>query len=250
MTGIWLFFAMIGSASASSRLGTATRTMSQPDAVSSAICCSVALMFGVGVVVIDCTLTWASPPTRTLPTLIWRDLRRGARTSGTLGIPRFTAGTVRVYFRAACLAAAGDDARSRARVARQRRRRRTRRPDDGAGSDSTQPVSTTGARRSPGRAVGGGHEIDDDPIRDRRSVVPGDDLSAGVRELADALAGRSEPGVAADVRRTTRPHDPAVGGRQHDAAPPPQPSQPRTTAPASARARRDPTVDVPLARSG
>ena len=35
MTGIWLFFAMIGSASASSRLGTATRTMSQPDAVSS-----------------------------------------------------------------------------------------------------------------------------------------------------------------------------------------------------------------------
>ena len=96
MTGIWLFFAMIGSASASSRLGTATRTMSQPDAVSSAICCRVALMFGVGVVVIDCTLTWASPPTRTLPTLIWRDLRRGARTSGTLGIPRFTAGTVPV----------------------------------------------------------------------------------------------------------------------------------------------------------
>ena len=97
MTGIWLFFAMIGSASASSRLGTATRTMSQPDAVSSAICCRVALMFGVGVVVIDCTLTWASPPTSTLPTLIWRDLRRGARTSGTLGIPRFTAGTVQVY---------------------------------------------------------------------------------------------------------------------------------------------------------
>ena len=101
MTGIWLFFAMIGSASASSRLGTATRTMSQPDAVSSAICCRVALMFVVGVVVIDCTLTWASPPTSTLPTLIWRDLRRGASTSGTLGIPRFTAGTVPVYGRAA-----------------------------------------------------------------------------------------------------------------------------------------------------
>ena len=67
--------------------------MSQPDAVSSAICCSVALMFVVGVVVIDCTLTWASPPTSTLPTLIWRDLRRGAKVSGTFGIPRFTAGT-------------------------------------------------------------------------------------------------------------------------------------------------------------
>ena len=50
MTGIWLFFAMMCSTSASSWLGTATRTMSQPDAVSSAICCSVALMFVVGVV--------------------------------------------------------------------------------------------------------------------------------------------------------------------------------------------------------
>src|SRR3954454_1199552 len=93
MTGIWLFLAMIGSASASSRLGTATRTMSQPDAVSSAICCSVALMLVVGVVVIDWTLTGASPPTSTLPTLIWRDLRRGARVSGTLGIPRLIAAT-------------------------------------------------------------------------------------------------------------------------------------------------------------
>src|SRR6478609_2677427 len=93
ITGIWLFFAMIGSASASSRLGTATRTISQPDAVSSAICCRVALMLVVGVVVIDWTLTGAFPPTSTLPTLICRDLRRGARVSGTLGIPRFTAGT-------------------------------------------------------------------------------------------------------------------------------------------------------------
>src|SRR3954463_5415773 len=96
MTGIWLFLAMIGSASASSRLGTATRTMSQPEAVNSAICCSVALMFVVGVVVIDWTLTGASPPTSTLPTLIWRDLRRGARVSGTLGIPRLIAATVSI----------------------------------------------------------------------------------------------------------------------------------------------------------
>ena len=93
MTGIWLFFAMIGSASASSRDGTATRTMSQPEAVSSAICCRVALMFGVGVVHIDCTLTGASPPTSTLPTLIWRDFRRGASTSGVFGMPMFRAGT-------------------------------------------------------------------------------------------------------------------------------------------------------------
>src|SRR3954453_20284380 len=97
MTGIWLFFAMMCRTSASSWLGTATRTMSQPDAVSSAICCRVPLMFVVAVVVIDCTLTGAFPPTRTLPTRIFRDFRRGARTSGTFGIPRLTAGTRRAY---------------------------------------------------------------------------------------------------------------------------------------------------------
>ena len=53
ITGIWLFFAMMCSTSASSCDGTATRTISQPDAVSSAICWSVALMFVVGVVVMD-----------------------------------------------------------------------------------------------------------------------------------------------------------------------------------------------------
>ncbi len=50
MTGICDLWAMTGSASASSWVGQATRTMSQPDAVSSAICWSVALMSVVGVV--------------------------------------------------------------------------------------------------------------------------------------------------------------------------------------------------------
>ena len=63
ITGICDFFAIAGSASASSVSGTATRTIWQPDAVSSAICCSVALMSAVFVVVIDCTLTGASLPT-------------------------------------------------------------------------------------------------------------------------------------------------------------------------------------------
>ena len=58
MTGIWLCLAISGSASASSCDGTATRTMSQPVAVSSAICCSVALTSEVSVVVIDCTEIW------------------------------------------------------------------------------------------------------------------------------------------------------------------------------------------------
>ena len=55
MTGICDFFAMAGSASASSVSGTATRTIWQPEAVSSAICWRVALMSAVIVVVIDCT---------------------------------------------------------------------------------------------------------------------------------------------------------------------------------------------------
>ena len=85
MTGIWLCRAISGSASASSWLGQATRTMSQPVAVSSAICCSVALTSVVGVVHIDCTEMGASPPTSTLPTLILRDVRRGAITGGGRG---------------------------------------------------------------------------------------------------------------------------------------------------------------------
>src|SRR5690606_35427580 len=92
ITGICDFVAIAGSASASSALGQATRTMSQPAAVSSAICCSVALMSVVGVVVIDCTVTGASPPTSTLPTLILRDRRRSANTgAGIAGMPSCTA---------------------------------------------------------------------------------------------------------------------------------------------------------------
>ena len=62
ITGIRDCWAMIGSASASLSVGQATRTMSQPAAVSSAICCSVAPMLCVFVVVIDWTDTGAPPP--------------------------------------------------------------------------------------------------------------------------------------------------------------------------------------------
>ena len=55
ITGILLFRAISASASASSWRGQATRTMLQPDVVSSAICCSVALTSWVLVVHIDCT---------------------------------------------------------------------------------------------------------------------------------------------------------------------------------------------------
>ena len=86
MTGICDLRAMAGSASASSWDGTATRTIWQPEAVSSAICCRVALTSAVRVVVIDCTVTGAPPPTGTEPTMIWRDSRRAA--SGAGGVCR------------------------------------------------------------------------------------------------------------------------------------------------------------------
>ena len=95
MTGICDLRAISGSASASSWDGTATRTIWQPAAVSSAICCNVALTSAVSVVVIDCTETGAPPPTGTAcapwPTMIWRDFRRGASGSGgSCGSPRST----------------------------------------------------------------------------------------------------------------------------------------------------------------
>src|SRR5215475_12896602 len=91
MTGICDFLAIAGSASASSCDGTATRTIWQPDAVSSAICCKVAFTFAVSVVVIDWTDTGAPPPTGTLPTMSWRDFRRSASGAGGVsGMPRST----------------------------------------------------------------------------------------------------------------------------------------------------------------
>jgi hypothetical protein len=88
ITGICDFLAMVASASASSWVGQATRTIWQPDAVSSAICCRVAPMSDVLVVVIDCTETGASPPTATEPTWIFLLTLRSASFVGTDGIPR------------------------------------------------------------------------------------------------------------------------------------------------------------------
>jgi hypothetical protein len=91
ITGSCDLAAMAGSASASSWLGQATRTMSQPAAVSSAICCSVALTSEVSVVVIDCTEIGCSEPTPTLPTCSCRVFRRSARVgAGGTGMPRET----------------------------------------------------------------------------------------------------------------------------------------------------------------
>ena len=91
ITGICDFRAIAASASASSCVGQATRTIWHPVAVSSAICWSVASTSLVSVVVIDWTETGAPPPTSTLPTRIWRVGRRGASTGGGgAGSPRST----------------------------------------------------------------------------------------------------------------------------------------------------------------
>src|SRR5277367_1198231 len=63
--------------------------MSQPVAVSSAICCKVALTSWVLVVHIDCTEIGLSLPTPTSRTISCRVLRRGASVgAGAAGIPR------------------------------------------------------------------------------------------------------------------------------------------------------------------
>src|SRR5690242_19380347 len=94
MTGICDLRAIAGSASTSSCDGTATRTIWQPAAVSSAICWSVALTSAVRVVVIDCTDTGAPPPTGTGPTISRRESRRGASVGGgEEGRPRLIAVT-------------------------------------------------------------------------------------------------------------------------------------------------------------
>ena len=63
ITGMRDCLAMMGSASASLSVGQATRTMSQPEAVNSAICWRVAPMSWVFVVVIDWTVMGGVSPT-------------------------------------------------------------------------------------------------------------------------------------------------------------------------------------------
>src|SRR3954453_23405400 len=62
--------------------------MSQPDAVSSAICCNVEFTSCVLVVHMDCTAMGWSLPTPTSPTISWRVFRRGANVgAGGAGMP-------------------------------------------------------------------------------------------------------------------------------------------------------------------
>src|SRR5688572_3402309 len=64
------------SAAVDSTSGQDTRMMSAPASSQRRIWSIVAFASEVGVLVIVCTVTGASPPTATLPTMIWRDWRR------------------------------------------------------------------------------------------------------------------------------------------------------------------------------
>src|SRR5512134_3211612 len=64
------------SAAVDSTSGQETRIMSAPASSQRRIWSIVALASEVGVLVIVWTVTGASPPTATLPTMIWRDWRR------------------------------------------------------------------------------------------------------------------------------------------------------------------------------
>src|SRR5512132_2807771 len=85
-TGTVDFAAIALSASASSQCGTATRTMSTPAATSDAICCNVASMSAVFVVVMDWTLTGASPPIATRPSWICRDFLRSTMPTASVSV--------------------------------------------------------------------------------------------------------------------------------------------------------------------
>src|SRR6266496_2163520 len=73
-TGMVACSAMVLSASASSQWGTATRTISQPEATRAAICCRVELTSDVLVVVMDCTRTGARSEEHTSELQSRRDL--------------------------------------------------------------------------------------------------------------------------------------------------------------------------------
>src|ERR1044071_6459086 len=75
-SGIRICFLISPSFSAASRTGTAQRTMSHPAASSDQISRSVAWTSRVSVLVIDCTVIGASPPTFRFPIWICRLFRR------------------------------------------------------------------------------------------------------------------------------------------------------------------------------
>ena len=79
-----------GIAAVASSVGQDTRTISAPASAAARICASVASASSVGVFVMVCTAMGASPPTGTLPTKIWREVRRSICRHGRIACMRVT----------------------------------------------------------------------------------------------------------------------------------------------------------------
>ena len=73
-----------GSAAVASSIGHETRIRSAPTSSQRRIWSIVASASSVGVLVIVCTVIGASPPTGTLPTMIWREGRRAIVRQGRI----------------------------------------------------------------------------------------------------------------------------------------------------------------------
>src|SRR6476469_9398854 len=82
--GTWAARTISFNAAVASAVGQDTRTMSAPASSQRRIWSIVALASSVGVLVMVCTLTRASPPTGTEPTMICRDLRRSISRHGRI----------------------------------------------------------------------------------------------------------------------------------------------------------------------
>ena len=216
MTGIWLFFAMIGSASASSRPArrrddVAARRGQLGDLLQRGVDVGRRrrghrLHAHLGVAADEhladldlAGLASAGPGPRGL--WVFRDSQR-ARVESTSGrhVPGRRAETMR----------------SRARVARQRRSAELGDPTTAPDPSETQPVSTTGARTiakaEPSAAGTRSTTI--------RSVIGVPSYQVTVCSRASVNAWAHSPAVRNGLPLDVRPrltHDPAVGGRQHDA---------------------------------
>ena len=151
----------------------------------------------VGVVVIDCTDTGASPPTSTLPTLIFRLARRGATTGGGRGgIPRETdmEPSVRARARSAMIEPRADQGRPSTGPSPTTARRRTcasssrgcgtRRP---AAREDLVSAARAPPRRGAGRRAAGG-------VRPHGGARPPCGARAPGRSTASARR-RSRPGT-------------------------------------------------------
>src|SRR5579862_6920015 len=244
MTGTGEKRTIFESASASSVLGTATRTISQPAEASAAICAVVASTSCVFVSVMDWTTTGAPPPIFTPPTEIWRVLATSPQSSPVCSTSRFLEDERHEHLRRPLVGGVGvrellgqvalfdGCAVDEVRVGdRERDEQEPAQPDGGADPGEDDPR----VDRVPDETVGaGGHELGIDLLRHRRAPVAPDGHARPDREQEpggeqgepDGRAGRI--GVHGVVSECAQPDEnddeneddePDAAGRAHGTRP-------------------------------